>query len=150
MLYLESIRKSLSSGPRSTYKTSTASVRVQQLRENHSTCLISPGKNSMKSGNTKFLGMIPTIDAENSRVFPCDQLPCMPKTYIARFKSRITNSNRPYSRCSEIQFPQFGQKSGSSALEGIITKYIIDLRSILSKRDSCGFCRLLSLVLCLP
>lgn len=102
------------------------------------------------SGNNKFLGIIPSGDAENTRVFLRDQLPQMPKDYIARFRSRITSSNRPCSRCSKIQFSQFGQKSGSSVSEGQIKKYIIDLRSILGKRDSCNFCRLLFLALCLP
>lgn len=70
---------------------------------------------------------------------------------IARLiKSRITSSNKPCSRCSKIQFSQFGHKSVSSVSQGQSTKYIIDLRSILGKRDSCNFCRLLFLALCLP
>ncbi|KAG6353620.1 hypothetical protein INS49_005582 [Diaporthe citri] len=104
----------------------------------------------MKSRNAKFMGIIPSGDAESTRVFLRDQLPQMPKDYIVRFKSRLTSSNRPCSRCSKIQFSQFGQESGSSVSEGQITKYIIDLRSILGKRDSCDFCRLLFLALCLP
>lgn len=64
--------------------------------------------------------------------------------------TRITNSNRPCSRCSKIQFSQFAHKPEFSVSGGQSTKYIIDLRSILSKRDTCNFCRLLFLALCLP